>query len=149
MRIRFNTSGSSTPRLDLQLTGSLHLRDEPFLQLAAAVRNLGSSRVAIEQEGTRCQVLLVRRDLSETPITLFPLFMLRDSIAPGDTVGDLKLCRVPLPPDDPDLDSPESPRRLRRYGMERQHGAPRRFSRAAAARRPRPHPRAQSPYLPN
>lgn len=100
MRIRFASSRSSTPRLDLQLSGSLHLRDEPFLQIAAAVRNLGFSPQPLAQEGTRCQVLLVKRDLTEVPITLFPIFLLRESIAPGETVGDLKLCRLPLPPED-------------------------------------------------
>ncbi len=100
MRIRFGPSRASTPRLDLQLSGSLHLREEPFLQLAAAVRNLGSAPLPLHQEGTRCQVLLVKRDLTEVPITLFPLFLLRESVAPGEIVGDLKLCRLPLPPED-------------------------------------------------
>jgi len=88
--------------LELLLTGSIFRKQEIYVQVIATVSNLkeSASNHRLQQQGTVCEVLAVKRDLSETLIRVFSVFELYDTIGPGESISDSLQCRLDLPAED-------------------------------------------------
>ncbi len=87
-------------KLELQLSGSIVLKEHLYVEVIAGLKNLAASKHAVQQEGTRCEILAVMKDMEERRVRLYPVFELHEWIEPGETIDDLIQCQILIPPQD-------------------------------------------------
>jgi len=98
--MNYRRSRTYAQKLELQVFGNLFRKQDLYLVVTIGLKNLGASKHPLQQSGTGCEIVAVRRDLSEIFIQLFPVFELQEWLEPGESIIDSKPCRVVLPPED-------------------------------------------------
>jgi hypothetical protein len=98
--MNYKRSRTYAKKLELQVSGSLFRKQDLYLVVSVGLKNLGASKHPVQQEGTGCEIVAIRRDLSEVFIQLLPIFQLQEWIEPGESIIDLKQCRVVTAPEE-------------------------------------------------
>lgn len=97
----FRKSRTYEQKLDLQLNPVIFLRSGSlYVDITASLKNLGSTKHSLQSEGTSCELLLVRSDLSEQSIRIFPVFSMHNKAEPGETISDRLLWKIAALPED-------------------------------------------------
>jgi hypothetical protein len=87
-------------KLELEVIGTVFVRGNLYGDVKAVVKNIGATKHSVQQVGTSCEISVVRSDLTEQSIHLFPVFLLNDKIEPGESLNDTLCWRIPRPIDD-------------------------------------------------
>ncbi len=87
-------------KLELQLSGSIVLKEHLYVEVIAGLKNLAASKYAVQQKGTRCEILAVMKNMEERRVRLYPVFELHEWIEPGETIDDLIQCQILIPSQD-------------------------------------------------
>jgi len=90
----YKKSRTYEQKMELQLTGSLFVRNGIFVEIAATLKNLGGTKQAVQQEGAYCEVTAIFEDLSEKSIRIFRVFSKDEYIEPGESIDDCLLFRL-------------------------------------------------------
>jgi hypothetical protein len=98
--INYQRSRTYAKKLELQVSGILLQKQDLYLVITTGLKNLGASKHLLQQEGTGCEIVAIRKDLSEIFVQLLPVFELQEWLEPGESIIDLKQCRVVMPSDD-------------------------------------------------
>lgn len=83
-------------KLELQLAGTLFSQNGLYLEIAAAIKNLGGTTHFVEHQGTFCEVIAISADLSEQTLRLLQVFRAESRIEPGESVSDRLVCGLKL-----------------------------------------------------
>ena len=81
---------------DLQLAGAVFIRNGLCIEVNVGLKNLGSSKHIVQQQGSSCLITAIFDDLSERPVRTFSVFTHQDQIEPGETITDQLAWRLPL-----------------------------------------------------
>jgi hypothetical protein len=99
--MNYHRSRTYAQKLDLQLTGNVFFKKSLFIDITIIVANLGASRHQLQPEGSLCDLILVREDLSAESVRIFfPIFPLHTQIEPGESISDRILWRIDSLPAD-------------------------------------------------
>jgi hypothetical protein len=87
-------------KLELQISGSVFLKRNLYLEISTGLKNLGASKYTVQRHGSVCEIVAIMADLSEIPVDIFSPFERHDRIEPGESIGDSRQCLVNLRPED-------------------------------------------------
>jgi len=98
--MNYRRSRTYAQKLELLIAGNVVSKRGNYVEISAGLKNLGASRYEVQQEGTACELIAILGDLSERSVRLFSVFESHNRIEPGETIGDLMQCKIPLPIDE-------------------------------------------------
>lgn len=90
----YRKSRTYAQKLELQLAGTVLSQNGLYVEIAAAIKNLGGTTHSVQQQGTSCGVVAIAADLSEQTLRVFRVFIAEERIEPGETISDLLLGRL-------------------------------------------------------
>jgi hypothetical protein len=96
----YRKSRTYAQKLDLQLTGDVFFKDGLYVNVAIVLKNLGAAKHLLQSEGTSCEIVAIRKDLSKEEIRIFPVFTLHDQVEPGESINDHVVWRIETRPAD-------------------------------------------------
>ena len=97
----YRKSRTYAQKLELELTGEVFFKDGVYVNIATSLINRGASIFfSVQQKGTSCTLSAIHKDLSVTPIRIFPIFVQHNQMEPGEQIHDALFWRIDLSPKD-------------------------------------------------
>jgi hypothetical protein len=93
----YRKSRTYEQKLELEVVGTVFARGSLYGDVKCVVRNIGAAQHTVQQEGTFCELSVVRKDLSEDSIELFRVFLMNDKIEPGEAINDIQYWKIAPP----------------------------------------------------
>jgi hypothetical protein len=84
----YRKSRTYEQKLELKVTSTVFIKTHLYGDVRLIVKNISATKHTVQQNGTFCELLIVREDLSEESAALFRVFANRRSIEPDETIDD-------------------------------------------------------------
>lgn len=82
------------------MVGTVFVKRNLYGAVNVIVKNIGATKHAVQRDGSFCELIIVRDDLTEQSMQLFRVFTHNDRIEPGESIADTQYSRIPPPIDD-------------------------------------------------
>ena len=84
----YRKSRTYAEKLELHLTGTVFFRGELYVDVIGTLQNTGAARHILPLDSSFCTLYAVTSDLSEMPLHIFPIFVQKSQLEPGELIND-------------------------------------------------------------
>jgi hypothetical protein len=93
----FRKSRTYEQKLELEVLGHVFLRSDLYGDIKVVLKNIGDTKHNVQHTGTYCVLSIIRTDLIEEDVQIFPVFETRDRIEPGECIDDTRFWCIEQP----------------------------------------------------
>jgi len=95
----FRKSRTYNQKLDLEVVGTVFIKDDLYGDVLVTAKNIGASRHLVQKAGSFIEISVILDDLSEHIVELFQVFTNDESIEPGESIKDTRFWSIAPPVD--------------------------------------------------
>lgn len=95
----FRKSRTYNQKLDLEIVGTVFIKNDLFGDVLVTAKNIGASRHIVQKAGSFIEISVILDDLSEHIVELFQVFTSDEGIEPGESINDTKYWSIAQPID--------------------------------------------------